>query len=160
MGAAGTLVGVSEQLNCSGISYSRQVPGFCSSSCRENLQVLATKVRVHFLGAIAVVNVLQGRARLRAGWEVASDQRFGGKPPPWKPCRKVSRSGSLVPQWTALGQAFVIPQTAGAPVRLPVGSGGVRLEFEKREEEPGEGLVLLKINGPACHICSLRKLNI
>lgn len=108
------------------------------------------------MGAITVVNVLQGRGRLRAGWEVVSDERFGGKPPPWKPCRKGSSSGILVPQKTTLGQAFVIVQTAGAPVRLPVGSGDVRLEFHKREEEPDEGLVFLKIYAPAYHIYSLR----
>lgn len=60
------------------------------------MQASATRVRVDILGAIAVVNVVQGRGRLRAGWEVASDERFGGNPPPWKPCRKGSGSGILV----------------------------------------------------------------
>lgn len=50
------------------------------------------------------------------------------------------------------GQTFVIAQTAGAPLGLPVGSGDVRVEFQMQKEEPGEGLLLLKMHGPACHI--------
>lgn len=57
---------------------------------------------------------------------MASDQRFGGKPLPWKPRRDGSDSALLVGQ----AGASVRVQTAGAPVTLPLGSGDVRLEFQ------------------------------
>lgn len=91
----------------------------CYGSSRGNVVVLAAKVRVDVPGATTV-----GAGPLRAGWENL------------RPA-----SGIWVPWWTALGQAFVMVQTAGAPLTLPVGCGDLRLEFGKQEEEAGEGLL-------------------
>lgn len=115
-----------ELLSPSGISSSRQVPGLVPAPPVRVRKFWQQKPKVHLLGAATVGNVLQGRGRPRAGWEVASDQRFGGKPPSWKPCRDGSDSATLVDQ----AGASVRVQTAGAPVRLPLGSGEVGLEFQ------------------------------